>query len=168
MKRTIFLAALSSVAIASAAIATPTVQLLVPVRIENVPAEVIRGGLDCRISSAASFDGTRVIGNGHTDFAIEAGRYDGNVGVEAEITGFPSSYDGTLEARSYQCVLTLSFRCASAEGEGMCPSGGGGVPLATSPEPIARLFARDPAQPHVGTIVGTIDRTRATTLPRYQ
>lgn len=168
MKRLLALVLFAAVA-AGAAHAVPTIRLVVPIEVSGLPAPVTRGAVQCIVSRGDSYDATRILGEGRTDFAIEGGRYSGRLGVDIEARGLPAGVDGTLEARSYTCSLFLQYRCDNGgDGEGWCTTGAGGVPTGASAEAVAAMFATDPARRPTGRISGQINRTRATTLPIYR
>ncbi len=155
-----------AVGFAGAAIAAPRLRLVIPVEVSNLPPAVIKGRVHCLVSSAESYDATRVIGDAWSEFAIEGGRYSGRIGMDVLPEGFPVGTDGTTEARSYSCALFLMYRCSTPDGaDGWCTSAGGGRAMPTTPAPVAALFATDPARPPSAIIQGTISRAGATTLP---
>jgi hypothetical protein len=169
MKRSLLSALMAATVLCSTAIAAPAVILRVPVELDNLPAEVTQGQLECNASSGATYDPTRIIATGLGQFAVEGGRYSGRVSVAFTPTGYPAGVDSTVDVRSYSCALVLKFRCTASAGEtGWCASAPGGGASPRAPAASAAMFASDPARPPTGTIQGVIDRSTATTLPTFR
>lgn len=167
MKRVLMLALAASVFVASAAIAgPPRFRLVVPVEIENLPAAVSRGRLECQVASSPAFDPRQTIGDvGTVDFAIEGGRYSGRLGMDI-FPGGPIGVDGTTEGRSYSCTLFLMYRCIGPDGlESWCTTGANARVRDGAHPAVRTMFASDPARPPSATIQGTINRESAATLP---
>ena len=171
MNRTLCIAAAFVLALSGPALAVPQLILRVPVEIDNLPAEVVRGQLECSGSRAATYDVTdRMTVQGVEQFAIEGGRYSGRVSVILTPGGGVPGADTTAEIRSYRCVLVLMYRCtlSGGVGTGWCNSDPGGRASASATPTAATMFAADPARPPAGIIFGTFDRSTATTLPVHR
>jgi hypothetical protein len=167
MKRALCIAAAFAIAFCGPAVANPQLILRIPVEVENLPAEVVRGQLECAASSGATFDPTHILAEGIGQFAIEGGRHSGRVSVAFAPGGYLPTADATADIRSYSCALVLLYHCTASSGVGLgwCSSSRGGAAGARATATAATLFATDPARPPNGIIVGAIDRTTATTLP---
>lgn len=167
MKTKLLMAVVAVVLFSGIASAAPLFDLRVPVEIDNLPAAVTKGTIDCSISSDAVGAPTRrSMGSGRTEFAIENGHFSGRVGVAIVPTGYPVGVDGTLDIHSYHCTLHLLFRCTASDGTlGWCTSGPGGRAISGGSAAYSALFDVDPARAPHGTIEGAVDRSTATTLP---
>jgi hypothetical protein len=105
---------------------------------------------------------------GATWFAIEGGRYSGLVAVDIPASGYPIGVDGTADAHSYSCMLSIYYRCPMPTAEiGWCGWRADGTAEAGAPDAIRSVFVADPSRPPVPTVTGTIDRDHATTLPMH-